>query len=294
MYYRRKIILALLQRFGGALPHTDFQKYLFLFNQLREEPAYEFVPYKYGMFSFQSYADMRTMEKYHQVADSKSVWQKTDKTEYLDGLENRDAEIVEQVYNDFHKLSGSALIRYVYQHYPYYAINSEIASLHLNANELASIELSRATLTGSCLFTIGYEGRSIENYMNLLIQNGVILLCDVRRNPVSMKYGFSKSQLQDIAQKLHMEYVHIPELGIESAKRQSLKTANDYATLFEEYERDHLPEHITSLEYLHVLVKNCERVALTCFEREPAYCHRHNVANALQHLPGRNIALTHL
>ncbi len=294
MYYRRRIILALLQRFGGALPHTDFQKYLFLFNQLREEPAYEFVPYKYGMFSFQSYADMRTMEKYNQVADSKSVWRKTDKTDYLKTLEHRDAEIVEQVYNDFHKLSGSALIRYVYQHYPYYAINSEIASLHLNANELASIRRSKPSVAGNCLFTIGYEGSSIERYMNILIQNGVVLLCDVRRNPISMKYGFSKKQLQDIAQKLGIDYMHIPELGIESSKRKSLKTANDYAALFEEYERKHLPEHITSLEYIHDLIKNRERVAMTCFEREHIYCHRHKVANAIQHLPGWNIPVTHL
>ncbi len=150
------------ERFGGALPHTDFQKYLFLFNELRQEPVYEFVPYKYGMFSFQSTADMRTMEKYCQVADSKSVWRKTDKTDYLDSLEQRDAEIVEQVYGDFHKLNGPSLIQYVYQHYPYYAINSEIASLHLNANQLAFIRRARPSPTGSCLFTIGYEGSSIR------------------------------------------------------------------------------------------------------------------------------------
>jgi hypothetical protein len=46
-----------------------------------------------------------------------------------------------------------------------------------------------------CIVTIGYEGRSLEAFLNLLLQNSVTLLCDVRRNPLSRKYGFSKSTL---------------------------------------------------------------------------------------------------
>ena len=32
------------------------------------------------------------------------------------------------------------------------------------------------------LCTIGYEGRTLENYLNRLIRDGVTQLCDVRRN----------------------------------------------------------------------------------------------------------------
>ncbi|WP_348602891.1 DUF488 family protein [Bartonella tribocorum] len=43
-----------------------------------------------------------------------------------------------------------------------------------------------------CFFTIGYEGKSLENYLNCLLENNIKILCDVRKNPISRKYGFSK------------------------------------------------------------------------------------------------------
>jgi len=47
MFYRRKILLALLQVFGGSLPKIDFQKYLFLLNTGKPAPFFEFIPYKW-------------------------------------------------------------------------------------------------------------------------------------------------------------------------------------------------------------------------------------------------------
>lgn len=86
MYYRRKVILALLESFGGDLEKISFQKLLFLFTRNQEKPAFDFVPYKQGCFSFQSYADMRTMMKYNMVAEGKDQWIKTDKTNYTSTL----------------------------------------------------------------------------------------------------------------------------------------------------------------------------------------------------------------
>ena len=39
------------------------------------------------------------------------------------------------------------------------------------------------------------RGKCLETYLNQLLRAGVTLLCDVRRNPLSRKYGFSKSTL---------------------------------------------------------------------------------------------------
>ena len=62
MNYRQKTLLGLLKAFKGRLPRRDFQKYLFLFTQeFEKQPSFEFVPYKYGCFSFQSYADKRRL-----------------------------------------------------------------------------------------------------------------------------------------------------------------------------------------------------------------------------------------
>ena len=59
--------------------------------------------------------------------------------------------------------------------------------------------------------------------MNILIKNDVKVLCDLRRNAFSHKFGFSKNRLQDSLTKLEIEYVHIPQLGVASTRRIGLK-----------------------------------------------------------------------
>ena len=67
LYYRRKILLALLEVFGGQLTAKSLQKFLFLFTRKQEIKAFDFVPYKYGCFSFQANQDIVTLSKYGYV-----------------------------------------------------------------------------------------------------------------------------------------------------------------------------------------------------------------------------------
>ena len=144
------------------------------------------------------------------------------------------------------------------------------------------------------LFTIGYEGISLEKYLQKLLKNNIKLLVDVRRNPLSMKYGFSKKSLKKYCNSLGIEYVHLPEVGIQSDKRKNLNTQSDYDKLFEEYEQTTLNETLdTQLKILHLLKKH-KRIALTCFEAEPCQCHRTRLANALQSLPEFNYEVIHI
>ncbi|MDG5800640.1 DUF488 domain-containing protein [Marinilabiliaceae bacterium ANBcel2] len=92
------------------------------------------------------------------------------------------------------------------------------------------------------MFTIGYEGISLEQYINKLIVNDIKVLCDVRKNSFSMKYGFSKKQLKTTCDGVGIAYIHIPEVGIESDKRQELNTQADYDKLFKIYKTDTLPQ----------------------------------------------------
>jgi len=68
----------------------------------------------------------------------------------------------------------------------------------------------------------------------------VTILCDVRRNALSRKYGFSKKTLGNACQNLGIRYEHLPELGIASARRKELHTQADYDRLFSAYEEDTL------------------------------------------------------
>jgi uncharacterized protein (DUF488 family) len=99
-------------------------------------------------------------------------------------------------------------------------------------------------------------------------------LCDVRKNPLSRKFGFSKNKLKHITQTIGIEYVHFPDLGIESDKRDSLETIEDYKRLFDDYAKT-LPSRSLLLEQVYALLRSNVRIALMCYEREPEMCHRH-------------------
>jgi hypothetical protein len=60
LFQRQRRLLALLDALGGSVGNLDFQKLLFLYCQEPDSGSpYEFVPYKFGAFSFTSYADRR-------------------------------------------------------------------------------------------------------------------------------------------------------------------------------------------------------------------------------------------
>lgn len=135
--------------------------------------------------------------------------------------------------------------------------------------------------TGATLFTIGYEGRTQQEYLALLRNAAVTLLADVRRNPISRKQGFSKKALAQGCTAAGIRYEHLPELGIASEKRKGLTSRAEFAALFEEYEREWLPQQGAALAKLRSWLDSGERMALTCFEREPEHCHRHCLTAAL-------------
>lgn len=144
------------------------------------------------------------------------------------------------------------------------------------------------------LATLGYEGRTLENYLNELLHFGVTILCDVRRNPISRKYGFSKSTLSKGCEGVGVRYEHIPELGIASERRRSLESQADYDALFAEYKRDNLPQQASELATIRGWLQNGEHVALTCYERQPHQCHRHCVAEVLATDLGKSLVVKHL
>jgi len=144
------------------------------------------------------------------------------------------------------------------------------------------------------LYTIGYEGRTLDNYLTILLNNGVTTLCDVRRNPISRKPGFSRRALARGCEGVGIRYEHLPELGIASERRRGLRTQSDYDALFADYERTWLPLQEGALRTIHGWIADGERVALTCYENTPDRCHRHCVADALAHAHCHGLTIRHL
>jgi uncharacterized protein (DUF488 family) len=294
MYYRRKILLSLLQVFDNKLEKISLQKLLMLFARMQTKSDYHFIPYKFGCYSFQANADLSTMIKYRQVVAEGNFWIKTDQADYVSELKESDRRTLRAVKNLYTGKSKDELIRITYLKYPYFAVNSTIVHDVLNEDEYQTVVKARPQHNATILFTIGYEGFSLEEYLNKLILNDIRVLCDVRKNSLSMKYGFSKSQLQHACEGVGIKYMHIPDLGIESDKRQELHTQSDYDRLFQLYRKDTLIKTRSQQENILQLLKANKRVALTCFEANICQCHRKHLAEAITKLPDFKYELKHI
>ncbi len=297
LFNRQKVLVALLHALGGKVSNLDYQKLLFLFCQEVEvEPSYEFVPYHFGAFSFTSYADRRKLMERGLLADDNDVWELTDAGNEVAGTIGTEPDGMRDFVNQYRSLRGNALIAETYRRYPYYGIQSQIAEkvLRGDAKALKEIRTARPAKSQPGLATIGYEGRTLEAYLNILLEDGVTLLCDVRRNALSRKYGFSKGTLSKGCEGVGIRYEHLPELGIDSKFRKGLSTQESYDRLFDQYEREVLPRQTDALGILAKWMGQGERVALTCYEHLPGQCHRHCVSEALEQRLGSKYSTRHL
>lgn len=293
MYYRRKVILALLETLNRDVSAKSMQKFLFLFTRKQVgDKAFDFVPYKYGCFSFQANQDIVTLSKQgyidiDRMEKKDSQYHSIYKTHFIKDLNMFDVQAIHEVCTQYGNMSQDELITYTYRTSPFTAINSAIAKRLLTPKELDEVRKckERYKCNEPVLMTIGYEGFTLEKYLRQLICNDIRVLCDVRKNAFSMKYGFSKAILQKACEGVGIKYIHVPALGIESENRKALNTQEDYDCLFERYEQTSLKQNWEELLYVRSILDEEKRICLTCFEKDPRQCHRTRVAKALMELP---------
>lgn len=232
----------------------------------REMRSYQFVPYKYGPFSFEMYHDLSNLEKKGFALMEKEYVATGPNPAPLP--KNVEKILIERISRKFADWSDKEILDYIYENFPEYSIFSEYdRKMDYKANS-----------TG--IVTIGYEGKSLDSFFFELLGNKVNILIDVRKNPFSMKFGFSKKRLSDTSEKLGIEYLHLPELGIVTSKRKDLKTLSDYQRLFAEY-RKHLDAKSRSIDSIKEVGEK-KKAALMCFENDVQFCHRGEIANSLR------------
>ncbi len=284
---KQAILLYLPAENGGEVSSLGLQKRLFFLvereKQVGVPPSFDFYPYLKGCFSFTAAYMLQKLRAASLIRKQGDIFSLNDycmlpKIPYADRM--RIAQVVEETRG----ASDEELAMRVYTQYPFYAINSQWAKRLLAGNTAALRRIEECKPqrcdTGA-LFTIGYEGMSIEGFFKLLAQKGVTCLCDVRRVPFSHKLGFSKEQLGELARAMDFRYLHLPMLGIASYRRQRLETQEDYDRLFAEYEAQDLPGMESTLRELAHMVEGGERIALMCFEANIRQCHRRILAERL-------------
>jgi len=139
------------------------------------------------------------------------------------------------------------------------------------------------------LFTLGYEGAELSDFLNVLKQQEIDLLLDVRELPLSRRKGFSKNALREALEGCGIDYRHERRLGSPKTLRHRLYADGDYKIFFRDF-GNHLKGQQDLLETLaEELTGN---VVLVCYEKDYRTCHRSAVADALAELT--DVAPTHL
>lgn len=142
------------------------------------------------------------------------------------------------------------------------------------------------------LYTIGFTGKTAEQFFALLKKAGVEKIIDTRINNVSQLAGFAKgADLKFFAKAVGgMAYEHVVEMA---PTKELLARYRDKELTWEEYE----------VEYLRLLdqrkvaekttVESLDKGCLLCSEHTPEKCHRRLLAEYLQREKG-GIEVIHL
>ena len=123
------------------------------------------------------------------------------------------------------------------------------------------------------IFTIGYEGATMAEFLAALQQAGVERVIDVRAVPNSRRPGFSKTPLRNALTEVGIGYEHLRALGTPADGRAAAR-AGRHADLERIYAGQlELPEAMVQSSQMLELAAE-KPSALLCYERDPAQCHR--------------------
>lgn len=257
---RQRVLLEVIQE----LINNNIRSRVYLFKSLflldKEyglNIGFDFHPYKFGPYSIIIDREINKLIKNNYIRKEGNFY----KVNKCGKLSN---DSIKQIINKFK--SQRQILEYVYENYPFFASRSEKI-----ARKKEQIKKG--------LFDIGYEKKSIDLFISLLLINNINCLIDVRYNAFSMNFDYTKKKLKKYLNDRGVEYLHLKELGINGSLRKSLESEEDYKLLFKNYKK--------SLKYkqelLNIVISKSkeEGTAIMCFEKDNKFCHRGVIAKEL-------------
>lgn len=157
---------------------------------------------------------------------------------------------------------------------------------------LPVFRLRKKPITREILFTLGYEGLRLEEFINRLKEKGIEVLIDVREIPLSRKRGFSKSQLDTIVNQNGIKYIHMKKLGSPSIIRHKVKEDGNYKEFFKAY-INYIKTQIEELKNLERLVEK-STCCLMCYEKDIENCHRKVIASEIKKINNNGLKVVNL
>ena len=274
-----------------------YMKLLFLVGEetrIRQVGSYyDFLPYRFGPYSFAAERELRRMAgsgllQHGPLTGNGMVAVCNDAREAaFDSYCRLPDDVrgaVRRVVGARMQLMDPALIDWVYDRFPAYTVLSERAP-----------DPPERPVACPAIYTLGYQGTSIDAFLNFLIRQGLLRLLDVRSSPVSRRHGYSKGALSDLCGRIGVDYVHLPELGIPPKYRRGLQGIASYQRLFQCYAREVLSSQRSAIERAAGLARGAP-TALVCYEADHNWCHRGPLAerlHAITRLPICHLRVVH-
>jgi uncharacterized protein (DUF488 family) len=143
-------------------------------------------------------------------------------------------------------------------------------------------------MRAGAIYTIGYEGASVPDFIAALRRAGIALVLDIRAAPVSRKKGFSKTPLAQHLADAGIGYRHLRGLGTPKRGREAARSGDLHT--FERIFRARLEEPEALLDLGEALeLAQAQAICLLCLERDPEHCHRLIVAERMTKETGQEI-----
>lgn len=153
------------------------------------------------------------------------------------------------------------------------AVGPAVRVVHHSAVGTAAVKNANEGI----LVSVGYEGKTIDDLVARLLEQGVRVLVDVRLTPLSRKPGLSKTKLAAALGVAGIEYVHHRALGNPKDNRAGFR-AGEPESLARYREVLNSADATIALDHVCELLEGGV-VALLCFEQDHAECHRNVVVD---------------
>jgi|GEM_PF-219147 len=314
MLYRRKVVLAMVSKSKEPLSLIKLHTLMFLFVEASKKDFYSFIPNNFGCYSIALHDDQVALIKKQLLFEEKGD---SPFRSYLSidaancdvttmTLKEDDSNILDTVLRMHQMKTEHDLIDLTYRMEPYYGIRSRIIKRFADDTAfLLRVDHIKTKISHASrgLYTIGYEGFSIDSFIQQLISNNIKTLVDVRKIAFSMRREFCKTSLQEALREAGIKYIRMAEVGIPSKNRKELLPLGKKDELFAWYQDTILPQCASQASSIADLVSK-ENISLMCYEKDPKDCHRSLFAEyckekqpsipAILHIKGASSAKEHL
>ncbi len=281
MLKRQRIVLSVLHRAGRPLAEDRLTRLAFLLNYetkvAKMATFYDFFPdvegptslsllHELALLAEKGYLSRENGDVSATDAGSEETWGRVGKRDAIQ-------QAIRYVLGRYADKGCEVLLQQLYERHPWFAMRSE-------QTDFLPGSIPPPPEPPPAIYTVGYEGISIDAFLNSILNSGLMAIIDVRANAVSRKYGFAKGTLRELLARIGVDYIHLPDLGIPAAMRNGLSGSGGYDDLLEHYEQSILPGARTSMEKVREAMRE-RPAALMCFEADASRCHRGRIAKAL-------------